>query len=113
MPTLLVKLFDKVSIPANGKAFGGEGIDLTGYTDYRLVLRFDGVSGTAFTINEMYGPAGGIAQLNTDIANGTLNGTSLNYRRRFEVYGPTSFGIRILNHGTSALTVSGTLYAAT
>jgi hypothetical protein len=111
--SLLVTLFDKVNIAAHGNAIGpAGGLDLSGYSDYRLVLRLDGQADTGFTINELYGPAGEIDQLNIDIATrkvGSLG--SLNYRGRFTVYGPTAFFIRVFNNGEAPLRVSGSLYA--
>jgi len=111
--TLLVTLFDRVNIPANGNAIGpAGGLDLTGYDNYRLVLRFDGTAGTQFTINELYGPAGAVQQLNVDIDSGTVDSLgSLNYRRAFEIFGPRSFFIRVFNNGATPLAVSGSLYA--
>jgi hypothetical protein len=109
----LVPLFVNVTIPAHGNATGpAGGLDLTGYREYRLVLRFDGPAGTPFVINELYGPAGGIDQLNTDIASGTVDPTGFrNYRGNFLIYGPKSFFIRVLNNGTAPLRVNGSLYA--
>jgi hypothetical protein len=109
----LVKLFEHVEIPAHGNAIGpADALDLTGYGDYRLVLRLDGPADTKFTINELYGPAGAIDQLNTDIALGKIGaGGSLNYRGKFTVFGPKVFKIRVLNRGSAAFRVSGSLYA--
>jgi len=109
----LVTLFDQVDIAANGNATGPTGgLDLSGYTEYRLVLRLDGTAGAPFTINELYGPAGTIAQLNSDIATGTLDTLgSLNYRAKFDVFGPRAFFIRVFNNGSAPLKVSGSLYA--
>jgi hypothetical protein len=109
----LVTLFSAVAIPANGNASGpAGGLDLTGFEDYRLVLRFDGAAGTKFTINELYGPAGNVDQLNVDIATGKLDPLgSLNYRGKFDIYGPKHFFIRVFNNGGSPLKLSGSLYA--
>ena len=112
---ILVTLFSNTAILPNGAAIGpAGGLDLTGYKDYRLVLRFDGPAGTKFTINELYGPAGAIAQLNVDIATGAINPQgNLNYRGKFDVFGPKSFSIRLLNHGAAPIKVNGSLYATT
>lgn len=114
MPSTLVTLFKNVAIPASGNAIGpAGGLDLTGFNDYRLVLRFDGPAGTKFVINELYGPAGGVAQLNVDIAKGTLDSLgSLNYRAKFDIFGPKSFFIRVFNNGAVPIKVNGSLYAA-
>jgi hypothetical protein len=110
---LLVTLFSRVTIPGGGNTLGPSGgLNLTGYTEYRLVLRFDGAANTPFTINELYGPAGNIDQLNTDIASGTIGSLgSLNYRAKFNVFGPRAFFIRVFNYGGSPLRVSRCLYA--
>jgi hypothetical protein len=109
----LASLFANVTIPAHGNAIGpAGGLDLTGYREYRLVLRCDGAAGTPFVINEMYGPAGSIGQLNTDIGSGTVDPSGFrNFRGNFIIYGPTSFFIRVLNNGTAPLRVNGSLYA--
>ncbi len=116
MPTeefKIVELFNQVNIAANGNAIGASaGLDLSGYKDYRLVLRFDGTAGAKFIINELYGPAGGVGQLNIDIDQGQINTLgSLNYRKKFDVFGPKSFAIRVFNKSAAVLKVSGTLYA--
>ena len=111
--SLLVTLFDKVEIPAHGNATGpAGGLDLSGFSDFRLVLRLDGKAGATFTINELYGPAGHIDQLNVDITTGTIGSLgNLNYRGKFTVYGPKAFFIRVLNNGEAPLRISGSLYA--
>jgi len=111
--TLIVSLFNKVEIPGYGNVSGpSKGIDLTGYKEYRLVLRLDGSPGTSFIINELYGPAGGIDQLNSDIYQGKLDSSGvLNYRGKFDVFGPKYFSIRVFNMGSKTLKVSGSLYA--
>lgn len=111
---LIISLFDKVEIPGYGNISGPSGgLDLTGYKEYRLILRLEGSAGTPFTINELYGPAGKIDQLNSDIANGTLDSSGvLNYRGKFDVFGPKHFFIRIFNRGSKPLIVrGGSLYA--
>ena len=113
-PTVLnVPVFQAVQVAAGGNAIGpAGGLDLSGYRDYRLVLRIDGPPNTPFTINELYGPAGNVQQLNIDIGNGSTDqfGGS-NYRKVFEVLGPKWFHIRVFNLGTGAMTVNGSLYA--
>jgi hypothetical protein len=111
--SLAAMLFDKVDIPAHGSTTGpAGGLDLSGYSDYRLVLRLDGKAGAEFTINELYGPAGHIDQLNVDIATGKVGSLgNLNYRGKFTVYGPKAFFIRVFNNGEAPLRVSGSLYA--
>jgi hypothetical protein len=111
--TVLVTLFDRVLVPAGGNAVGpASAIDLTGYAGYRLVLRLDGTAGTPFQVNELYGPAGPVQQLNVDIDSGTVDDLgSLNYRRSFEVFGPRGIFLRIFNNGADPLQVSGSLYA--
>lgn len=110
---MLVELFNQVNIAANGNAMGPTGgLDLSGYKEYRLVIRFDGAVGAKFSINELYGPAGGVAQLNTDIDKGETNTFgSLNYRKKFDVFGPKAFFIRVFNKSSAILKISGSLYA--
>lgn len=94
-------------------ALCGRSLDLSGFNDFRLILRFDGPAGAKFVINELYGPAGGVAQLNVDIASGALDPLgSLNYRGKFDIFGPKSFFIRVFNHGAGPIKVNGSLYAA-
>jgi hypothetical protein len=109
----LVTLVDQVDIAANENAIGpAGGLDLTGFTRYRLVLRLEGTAGAPFTVKELYGPAGSIEQLNSDIATGTLDSLgSLNYRGKFDVFEPKAFFIRIFNNSSTPLKVSGSLYA--
>jgi len=111
--TVLLTLFSQVTIPGNGNAISaGGGFDLTGYQEYRLVLRLEGAANAPFTLNEMYGPAGPVQQLNIDIDNGKLNTFgNLNYRRVFTVFGPKAMFIRVFNNGSAPLRVSGSLYA--
>jgi len=114
MPTpKIFTLFKNVNIPASGNAFGpSSGLDLSGYTNFRLVIRFDGPAGTRFTINELYGPAGAIDQLNSDIDTGTIDSLgSLNYRKKFDIFGPKNFSIRVFNNGAGPIKVNGSLYA--
>jgi hypothetical protein len=109
----LVTLFSGEAIPANGNVIGpAGGLDLTGFEEYRLVLRLQGAAGTKFTLNELYGPAGNIDQLNVDIDTGKIDSLgSLNYRGKFVIYGPKHFFIRVFNNGGSPMHISGSLYA--
>jgi hypothetical protein len=112
---LKVSLFEGEVIAVGSNCIGPQGgLDLSGYSDYRLVLRVEGTAGDVFTINELYGPAGDIAQLNSDIDSGAVGPLgSRNYRHAFTVYGPEAFFIRIFNDSgnTGSMTVSGSLYA--
>ena len=113
-PTVLnIPIFRAVQVNPGGNAIGpAGGIDLSGYRDYRLVLRIDGPANAPFKINELYGPAGDVQQLNVDIGDGTTNqfGNS-NYRRKFEVFGPKGVFLRVFNMSNGAMTVNGSLYA--
>ncbi len=113
-PTVLnVPVFQAVQVAAGGNAIGpAGGLDLSGYRDYRLVLRIDGPPNAAFKINELYGPAGGVQQLNIDIGDGVTDqfGGS-NYRKVFDVFGPKAFFIRVFNLSAGTMTVNGSLYA--
>ena len=108
----LITLFEQVNIAAHGNAISSAAIDLTGYDNYRLVLRLDGAAGTPFTINEGYGPAGAVQQLNINTDSGVVDSLgSLNYRGQFTVYGPKAMFIRVFNNGNAPLQLSGSLYA--
>ncbi len=86
------------------------GFDLTGYDNYRLSLRLDGAPDAGFVINELYGPAGGVQQLNVDIASGKLDGLgNFNVRSRFEVYEPKAMFIRIFYRSAGRMRVNGSL----
>jgi hypothetical protein len=109
---ILFTLFTNAGVLANGNSTSAGPIDLTGYKDFRLVLRLDGTANTKFTINELYGPAGAVAQLNVDIATGMIGPQgNLNYRGKFDVFGPKNFFIRLFNNGAVAFKVNGSLYA--
>ena len=88
------------------------GLNLTGYAEYRLTLHFAGAPGTPFEIHELFGPAGTVDQVAFEVGNGQIGpqGT-LNYRARFDIFGPRNFFIQILNRGDEPLQVDGTLYA--
>lgn len=110
---LLVPVFEGVQVAAGGNAIGpAGGLDLSGYRDYRLMLRIDGPPNAQFRVNELYGPAGSVQQLNVDIGAGVIDqfGGS-NYRKVFDVFGPKSFFVRVINMGTGPMTVNGSIYA--
>lgn len=109
----LVTLFKNIDIPANGHAGGPkDGIDLTGFKEYRLILRLEGPAGTKFTINELYGTAGAVDQLNVDIDAGSIGPLgNLNYRRKFDIFGPKFFYLRVFNNGAAPIKANGSLYA--
>lgn len=113
-PTILsIPIFRAVQVNPGGNAIGpAGGIDLSGYRDYRLVLRINGPANAPFKINELYGPAGDVQQLNIDIGDGTTDqfGGS-NYRKKFEVFGPKGVFLRVFNLSNGAMTVNGSLYA--
>jgi hypothetical protein len=113
-PTVLnVAIFQGVQVAAGGNAIGpAGGLDLSGYRDYRLVLRIDGAPNAPFKINELYGPAGNVQQLNVDIDDGATDQFGgANYRNTFTVFGPKFFHLRVFNMSTAAMTVNGSLYA--
>ena len=110
---LLVPVFEAVQVAAGGNAIGpAGGLDLSGYRDYRLVLRIDGPPNAQFRVNELYGPAGSVQQLNVDIGAGAIDqfGGS-NYRKVFDVFGPKYYFVRVINMGTGPMTVNGSIYA--
>jgi hypothetical protein len=109
----LVGLFKGVTIAPGGDAIGpAAGFDLTGHDKYRLSLRLDGAPDAGCVINERYRPAGGVRQLNVEIAGSRLDGLgNLNFRGRFEAFGPKAVFIRILNRSAEPMTVNGSLYA--
>lgn len=109
----LVTLFEAREVPGGGSAMGPlGGLDLTGYGEYRLALHLVGETGTPFTINEIFGPAGAVDQIRFGVGSGQIGpqGT-LNYRARFDIFGPRNLFIQITNNGDSAFQVNGTLYA--
>jgi hypothetical protein len=109
----LLTLFDGREIAPNGSAMGPlGGLDLTGYTEYRLTLHFAGQPGTPFEIRELFGPAGAVDQVAFEVGNGQIGAMGvLNYRARFEIFGPRNFFIQVANRGQEAIQVNGTLYA--
>ena len=109
----LVTVFEKREITAGGSILGPlGGLDLTGYGEYRLTLHFAGTPGTAFSIDELFGPAGSVDQVKFTVGSGEIGpqGT-LNYRARFDIFGPRNLFIQINNDGGEPCQVDGTLYA--
>lgn len=109
----LVTLFEAKEVAPNGGALGPlGGLDLTGYSEYRLTLHFVGQPGTAFSIQEMFGPAGAVDQMTFDIGSGQIGPKGvLNYRASFDIFGPKNMFIQISNKGQQPFQVNGTLYA--
>jgi len=109
----LVTLFEAREVVPGGQIMGPlGGLDLTGYSEYRLTLHLVGEAGTPFTVGELFGPAGTIDQVGFDVGGGQIgpHGT-LNYRARFDIFGPRNLFIRISNDGQAPFQVDGTLYA--
>jgi hypothetical protein len=109
----LVTVFESREIAANGRAMGPlGGLDLTGYGEYRLTLHFAGEKGTPFSIQELFGPAGSIDQVTFEIGSGQIGPDGvLNYRARFDIFGPRNMFIQITNLGQAPFQVDGSLYA--
>ncbi|MCB1751080.1 MAG: hypothetical protein KDI74_05095 [Gammaproteobacteria bacterium] len=109
----LVTLFDAREISPNHSALGPlGGLDLTGYSDYRLTLHFVGAQGAPFSIQEMFGPAGSVDQMSFTIGSGRIGPLGvLNYRASFDIFGPKNIFIQISNDGDQPFQVNGTLYA--
>jgi hypothetical protein len=109
----LVTLFEAREITPGGRMLGPlGGLDLTGYGEYRLTLHFAGTPGTPFSIDELFGPAGAVDQVKFNVGSGEIGplGT-LNYRARFDIFGPRNLFIQINNDGMEPCQVDGTLYA--
>ena len=111
--TNLITLFDGREIGRHGSALGPlGGVDLTGYTDYRLTLHIVGTPGSPFVIKELFGPAGSVDQLAFEVGSGQIGPQGiLNYRSHFEIFGPKNFFIQVSNPGEEPFQVDGTLYA--
>lgn len=109
----LVTLFEAREISAQGSMMGPlGGLDLTGYSEYRLTLHLVGKPGTAFSIRELFGPAGSVDQVTFEIGDGQVGPQGiLNYRATFEIFGPKNLFIQVSNHGDEPIQVDGTLYA--
>lgn len=109
----LVTLFEAREIAPGSNLLGPlGGLDLTGYGEYRLTLHFAGTPGTSFSIVELFGPAGTVDQVRFTVGGGEIGpqGT-LNYRARFDIFGPKNLFIQIHNEGDEPCQVDGTLYA--
>lgn len=109
----LVTVFDGKEVSPRSHALGPlGGLDLTGYSEYRLTLHFVGEEGTPFSIQEIFGPAGSVDQVRFEIGGGSIGPMGiLNYRAIFEIFGPKNLFIQIANEGDSPFQVNGTLYA--
>mgnify|MGYP001590333462 CR=1 FL=1 len=109
----LVTVFEAREIAGGSTGMGPlGGIDLTGYGEYRLVLRLVGAKGTPFSIQELFGPAGSIDQVKFEIGSGQIGPDGvLNYRARFDIFGPKNLFIQITNHGDAPFSIDGSLYA--
>ncbi len=109
----LVTIFESREVAAHGSAMGPlGGLDLTGYGEYRLTLHFVGESGSPFSIQELFGPAGRVDQVKFEIGGGQIGPEGiLNYRAKFDIYGPKNMFIQITNTGDTPFRVDGTLYA--
>jgi len=111
----LITLFEAKEVTPGGSAMGPlGGLDMTGYSEYRLTLHFVGEAGTPFSIQELFGPAGATDQVKFDVGNGQIGPRGvLNYRARFDIFGPKNLFIQITNQGEQPFQVNGTLYAVT
>lgn len=109
----LLTLFAAKEIPPGGSALGPlGGLDLTGYGEYRLTLHIAGTEGTPFVIRELFGPAGAVDQVVFELDSGQIGAKGiLNYRGRFEVFGPKNLFVQVVNRGDQPFQVNGTLYA--
>lgn len=109
----LVTLFEAREVEPQSSAMGPlGGLNLTGYTEYRLTLHFVGAAGTAFAIQEMFGPAGSVDQVTFDVGGGQIGPQGiLNYRACFDIFGPRNLFIRVNNQGDEPFQIDGTLYA--
>jgi len=106
-------LFEAREVTPGTKVLGPlGGLDLTGYSEYRLTLHFSGTEGTPFSIRELFGPAGAVDVLTFDVGSGQIgpNGI-LSYRAIFAIFGPKNLFLQITNEGDEPFLVNGTLYA--
>ena len=88
------------------------GLDLTGYGEYRLTLHFAGTEGTAFSIQEAFGPAGTVDQVTFEVGRGQIGPKGImNYRARFDIFGPKNLFLQVTNHGDEPFMIDGSLYA--
>ena len=109
----LVTLFEAKEV-APGSTVQGPlgGLDLTGYGEYRLTLHFAGTEGTPFSIQEAFGPAGTVDQMTFEVGRGQIGPQGiLNYRARFDIFGPRNLFIQVGNHGEQPFLLDGSLYA--
>ena len=111
--SFLVAIFDGNEVSPGGSAIGPVGgLDLAGYSEYRLTLHLVGEEGTPFSIQELYGPAGSVDQVRFEVSSGRIGPAGiLNYRAIFEIFGPENLFIQIKNDGDRPFQVDGTLYA--
>ena len=109
----LVTLFEAKEVGPRGSAMGPlGGLNLTGYSEYRLTLHLVGKESTPFSIQELFGPAGSVDQVTFEIGGGQIGPQGiLNYRATFDIFGPRNLFIQISNHGDEPFQVDGTLYA--
>lgn len=110
---VLMTAFEAREIPPRSSAMGPlGGLDLTGYGEYRLTLHFAGEKGTPFTIRELFGPAGTVDQVKFEIGSGQIGPDGiLNYRARFDIFGPKNLFIQVTNGGDAPFLLDGSLYA--
>lgn len=110
---VLVTVFDAREVELHSRAMGPlGGLDLTGYSEYRLTLHIVGQKGTPFSIQELFGPAGSVDQVKFEIGSGQIGPDGvLNYRACFDIYGPKNIFIQISNEGDAPFSVDGSLYA--
>ena len=109
----LVTLFEAREVAPGSKVLGPlGGLDLTGYGEYRLTLHLVGEAGSPFSVSELFGPAGAADQVGFGVGGGQIgpHGT-LNYRARFDIFGPRNLFIQISNDGEYPFELNGTLYA--
>ncbi|MCB1760037.1 MAG: hypothetical protein KDI68_09710, partial [Gammaproteobacteria bacterium] len=67
---------------------------------------------TPFTIQELFGPAGAVDQMIFNVGDGVIGPKGiLNYRAKFDIFGPRNLFIQICNGGNSPFQVNATLYA--
>jgi hypothetical protein len=109
----LITVFETREVPPQSSALGPlGGLDLTGYSEYRLTLHIVGDEGAPFSIQEIFGPAGAIDQVKFEIGGGQIGPKGiLNYRATFDIFGPKNLFIQISNGGHMPFQVNGTLYA--
>ena len=109
----LVTVFEAKEVAANSSTLGPlGGLDLTGYSEYRLTLHLVGEEGTPFSIQEMFGPAGAVDQVTFEIGGGRIGPKGiLNYRASFDIFGPRNLFIQIANNGDAPFQINGSLYA--